>query len=190
MRNRRSLTTLTGLAAAAAMTWLVACEREAAQLAAPQLPKPAFHVGCPQGLKFTGGGRIDAVQSWATMRGKITFGFNIHADDACEPIKGQLQVVHHPTQTKFHTVSLDRFASFTNEQGGRCGEFTGTVRVKHKNGGWHDHRFFTQFCDNGEPGSSPGTGPDTFKFEITDDASEGHGNSSTTKLTGGNIQAH
>lgn len=185
MRHKVLFSTAAAVAVAA-LGW--ACDRNGP--AAPLATAPSFHAGSCVGTKFTGGGRIDAVQSWATMRGKITFGFNIHADAACEAIKGQLQVVHHPTQTKFHTVDIDRFASFTNDDGGECGEFTGTVRVKHGNGGWHEHRFFVQFCDNGEPGSSPGTGPDTFKFEITDDESPGHGNSSTTELTGGNIQAH
>jgi hypothetical protein len=175
------------VAVAALIGW--GCDRDTAT-APSQLPRPTLHVGCPDGLKFTGGGRIDADQSWATMRGKITFGFNIHADDACAPIKGQLQVVHHPSQTKFHTVEITRFASYRNAAGNPCGEFAGTVRVKHDNDDWHPHRFFTQFCDNGEPGSSPGTGPDTFKFEITDNSTFGHGNSSTMKLTGGNIQAH
>ena len=177
------------VAVAALIGW--ACDRDPGATTAPT-PNvlPTMHVGCPAGIKFTGGGRIDAVQSWATMRGKITFGFNIHADDACAPIKGQLQVVHHPSQTKFHTVDITRFASYRNADGNPCGEFAGTVRVKHDNGDRHDHRFFTQFCDNGEPGSSPDIGPDTFKFEITDSETFGHGNSSTTKLTGGNIQAH
>jgi hypothetical protein len=187
MRTQRSITWLTGLAAVGTVVW--ACDR-AAEPAAPALTAPLFHVGCPSGTKFTGGGRIDTPNSWATMTGKVTFGFNVHADDACAPIKGQLQVVHHPTQTKFHTTEITRFASYTDADGNPCGEFAGHVRVKHNNGDWHDHRFFTQFCDKGEPGSSPGTGPDTFKFEITDDASDGHGNTSTTKLTGGNIQAH
>ncbi|MBI4420268.1 MAG: hypothetical protein HY560_05535 [Gemmatimonadetes bacterium] len=186
MRKRRRFSQLSGFLVVALVGW--GCERDATP-AAPQLGVPSFHVGCPVGTKFTGGGRIDATNWWATMTGKITFGFNIHADDACAPIKGQLQVVHHPSQTKFHTTEITRFASFTRD-GGECGEFAGTVRVKHGNGAWHPHRFVVQFCDNGEPGSSPGTGPDTFKFEITDDQSFGHGNSSTTPLTGGNIQAH
>lgn len=185
---RKPVFLLAGLALSLAAGW--ACERSEPTAAAPALTPPVFHVGCPAGLKFTGGGRIDAVQAWATMRGKVTFGFNVHADDACAPIKGQLQVVHHPTQTKFHTTEITRFASYTGPDGGQCGEFAGTVRVKHGNGDWHEHRFFVQVCDNGEPGSSPGIGPDTFKFAIGGDDSEGHGNTSTTKLTGGNIQAH
>jgi hypothetical protein len=152
--------------------------------------KPASHEGCPSAKKFTGGGRVDPGPAWATMRGKVTFGFNIHASGDCEPIKGQLQVVHHPTQTKYHTVDIRRFASWTEADGGECGEFSGTVRVKHKNEDWHPHSFEVQFCDYGEPGSSQAGGRDLWRFEIHNDASEGHGYTSWMLLTGGNIQAH
>jgi hypothetical protein len=151
---------------------------------------PASHEGCPSAKKFTGGGRVDPGPAWATMRGKVTFGFNIHASGDCEPIKGQLQVVHHPTQTKYHTVDIRRFASWTEADGGECGEFSGTVRVKHKNEDWHPHSFEVQFCDYGEPGSSQAGGRDLWRFEIHNDASEGHGYTSWMLLTGGNIQAH
>lgn len=92
--------------------------------------------------------------------------------------------MHRPTQTTFQSTSLSRYASFT-QNGGQCGEMRGIVRVKVKNAAWHNHEFFAQFCDYGEPGR----GRDTFKFEILGDT-HGHGNTSTERLTGGNIQAH
>src|SRR5437867_11621782 len=150
------------------------------------LKRPSFWGGenqCPIG-KFTGGGRIDPTPP-NTMFGKVTFGFNIFLDQHCNVLKGQLEVVHHPSQTKFHSVS---FSSASEE--GTCVTFFGTVRAKHANGDWHEHAFGVRACDNGEPGSSPGTGPDTFRFAITDDQSFGHGDTGDTPLTGGNIQAH
>src|SRR5947208_9727232 len=69
------------------------------------------------------------------MFGKVTFGFNIFLDQNCNVQKGQLEVVHHPSQTKFHSVS---FRSASEE--GTCVTFFGTVRAKHANGDWHEHR--------------------------------------------------
>ena len=166
----------------------IACSDERSPTATLITGARADHVGCPAAKKFTGGGRIDPGPS--TMTGKVTFGFNIHGSDDCEPLKGQLQVVHHPTQTKFHTVSIHRFASWTEADGGECGEFAGVVRVKHKNEAWHEHNFETQFCDFGEPGNSNAGGRDTWRFEIHSDATPGHGSTSMMRLTGGNIQAH
>jgi hypothetical protein len=166
----------------------VACADETPPPAGLVTIPMANHVGCPAAKKFTGGGRIDPGPS--TMKGKVTFGFNIHADADCRPIKGQLQVVHHPTQTKFHTTEVRRFASWTALDGGECGEFSGDVRVKHKNGDWHQHEFEVQFCDYGEPGNSNAGGRDLWRFEIQSDATTGHGSTSWMPLTGGNIQAH
>ena len=144
---------------------------------------PAFWEGCPGGTKFTGGGRIDV-----DGEEKWTFGFNLHADDDCEGLKGQMEVNHHPTQTKFHSTEWTRFASFEDGDG-RCVEWSGVFRAKHGNEDWHDHDASGDACDYGEPGSSPGTGPDTFRFNAS--GSDGsHVNTSRTELTGGNIQAH
>jgi hypothetical protein len=174
---------------ATAATITSACAEDAPQAGATLLaPVTASHVGCPAATKFTGGGRIDPGPS--TMTGKVTFGFNIHAGADCGDIKGQLQVVHHPTQTKFHTTDIHRYASWIEDDGGECGEFSGKVRVKHKNEDWHTHDFETQFCDYGEPGSSTAGGRDRWRFEIQSDASPGHGSTSLMLLTGGNIQAH
>lgn len=169
-------------------TLAAACDEESTPVATLAPPRLADHVGCPAAKKFTGGGRIDPGPS--TMTGKVTFGFNVHADANCGDLKGQMQVVHHPTQTKFHTVDIDRFASWTEADGGECGEISGTIRAKHNNEAWHEHEFESQFCDYGEPGSTNGGGRDTFRFEIHSDATSGHGSTSTMRLTGGNIQAH
>jgi len=175
MHKRRNLTLAAGLLTAAVVGW--ACEQPATAL--PQLVSPLFWEGCPAGQKFTGGGRIDPYGE------KVTFGFNVHANGACQPIKGQLEVVHHPTQTKYHSTSIREFESYASPEGGECGHWNGTVRAKHGNGDWHEHEFEVEACDNGEPGSSPGTGPDTFHFIVWDEY-----DSDRTPLTGGNIQAH
>lgn len=143
---------------------------------APKKPPPG---GCEAGRKFTGGGRIDPVQ------GKITFGFNVHADDFCrtgDPIKGQIQIVHHPTQDKIHSIAITHFSSFKDtEHGGDCADFGGTARVKHGNRDWHEESFSVIACDNGEPGRRD-------RFGVTVPA---HAFSTgPTYLTGGNIQAH
>ncbi len=171
-----------GLVAAALFAW--GCDRPAS----PASPKPSFWSGgsgsCPAGEKFTGGGRIDPPV------GKTTFGFNVHAQDWCEsggPIKGELQTVYHPTQTLIHSLTIDDFFSFDDPggRGGRCAAFSGTARVKEGNGSWVEKRFGAIACDNGEPGSSPGTGPDRYGISL-----EGGQETGVTDLTGGNIQAH
>jgi hypothetical protein len=98
-------------------------------------------------------------------------------------------VVHHPTQTKFHSTDLREFESYPSPEGGVCGHWNGTFRVKHGNSDWHEHDFDVEACDNGEPGSSPGTGPDTFALMVSGEG-PGHGSTGRTQLTGGNIQAH
>jgi hypothetical protein len=152
-------------------------------------PHPSFWFGCSAAQKFTGGGRIDDPEP---MVGKTTFGFNVHAKDFCTTdgqIKGQLQVVSHPLRILVHSTSITSFSSFPNPDfpGGECAEFSGTARVKRQNGSWeYNHTFSVKTCDNGEPGSSPGRGPDTFGVSVS-------GVGSTTgdqPLTGGNIQAH
>lgn len=145
---------------------------------------PEGWVGCDAGGKFTGGGRVDP-----SGVGKVTFGFNIHAE-ACDSgaIKGQLQVVYHETQTLIHSETMEHFASFPDDQGGSCAEWDGTARLKDvfAGSGWSDHHYFIQVCDNGEPGR----GHDTFTFTI-DNAGDGtHNNVMNEVLTGGNIQAH
>lgn len=165
----------------AAAVACAACERPAAPLTpnfGTKKDKPPQ--GCNAARKFTGGGRIDPF----SPPQKITFGFNVHADDYCASggaIKGQVQIVHHPTQSKVHSISLTDFSSY-REGRGECATFGGTARVKHGSDDWHTHTFRVEACDNGEPGR----GNDTFAVSVPD-----HGFATgRTLLTGGNIQAH
>jgi len=191
MFNRSDVTFLATLGAVAMVVW--SCERPPTPVG---LNRPMFWGGgeeqpCPT-KKFTGGGRIDPPPPdyASTMVGKVTFGFNIHADAACNVLKGQFEIVHHPSQTKYHSLSFQHFDSFVNEQGGQCFHLIMTMRAKHGNGDWHQHSVGVQACDNGEPGSSPGTGPDWIWFVTDGTPGNGHGDTGPTPLTGGNIQAH
>lgn len=200
MCKRKNLTLLAGALAAAVVGW--ACERSEPPVA-PDVGTPSFDENhkkeCPV-KKFTGGGRIDPIPP-NSMHGKVTFGFNIFLDENCGVKRGQIQVNHHPSQTKFHAGttssggSIDE-AFFTDVcaapgfQGGV--QVAGTVRVKHGNGEWHTHQFQMRACDNGEPGR----GRDTFRWRVPDGTgmNDGHGDTGDvtgdTPLTGGNIQAH
>src|SRR5690242_3080420 len=112
-------------AVAAALLVIAACEQPNAagpQKAVAVARTPDSWVGCDAGEKFTGGGRVDPPGI-----GKVTFGFNIHAPDCgAGGIKGQLQVVYHETQTLNHSLTMEHFASFPSDQGGKCGEWDGT----------------------------------------------------------------
>jgi len=173
---------VSGLAAATLLAW--GCERSAT----PSSPKPSFWDGgssnCPAGEKFTGGGRIDPPGV-----GKTTFGFHVNARDFCEgtgPTEGQLQTVVHPSHTRIHSLIIDQFFSFPDQdRGGRCAAFGGTARVKDGNGSWVEEPFAAVACDNGEPGSSRGGGPDRYGLSLKDGRATG-----TADLTGGNIEAH
>jgi len=158
------------------------CDRPAT----PAGPKPSFSDGtglCTAGERFTGGGRIDP-----PVAEKTTFGFNVDATDRCSsegPIKGELQSVNHPTQTRIHSLTIDAFSSFEVQDLGRCAFFGGTARVKIGNGSWEEKPFGAVACDNGEPGSSPGRGPDRYGISVED-----VGDFGVPELTGGNIEAH
>lgn len=199
MRKRRNITLAAGLVAAALVA--SACER-AETPAAPDVGTPSFDGmahGCPV-KKFTGGGRIDPIPP-NSMHGKVTFGFNIFLDENCGVTRGQIQVNHHPSRTKFHAGTTSSGGSIDNAffteacrasgfQGGV--QVEGTVRTKHGNGPEHEHRFQMRACDNGEPGR----GRDTFRWLVADGngTNDGHGDTGDvtgdTRLTGGNIQAH
>ncbi len=192
MFRLRNLALLTAPVTVAMVAW--SCDRPTAP-AGPQLDRPLFHVGQCVAQKFTGGGRIDPVDRIG-VSGKMTFGFNIHVDAECNVIKGQFEVNHHPSFTAYHSVSFQSFDSFTETnssgQTGECFDLNLTMRARHGTGpSDHTHTVFIQGCDYGEPGSSPGTGPDTWWFATTDGSSgDGHGDTGKTELTGGNIQAH
>ena len=168
-----------GLVAATLFAW--GCDRPAT----PASPKPSFSDGtgsCAAGERFTGGGRIDP------LGGKTTFGFNVDAEDWCRsggPIKGKLQTVWHPPHTLIHSLTIDDFSSIEDPDFGRCAFFSGMARVKEGNGSWVQEHFTAAACDNGEPGSSPGRGPDRYGIRLEEENRE----TRVTQLTGGNIQA-
>src|SRR3989442_6729418 len=169
----------------AATLFASGCDR----LATRAGPNPSFSDGtafCAAGERFTGGGSIDP-----PVAEKTTFGFNLDARDFCAsgggaPIRGQLQTMNHPTKTLIHSLTIDDFSSIEDPDFGRCAFFRGTARVKEGNGSWVPEVFTAAACDNGEPGSSPGGGPDRYGIRLEEENRE----TGATQLTGGNIQAH
>jgi len=94
--------------------------------------------------------------------------------------------VYHPTHTRIHSLTIDDFFTFDDtDRGGRCAAFSGIARVKDRHGSWVRERFGVIACDNGEPGSRPGRGPDRYGISLNDGRETG-----VTDLTGGNIQGH
>jgi hypothetical protein len=189
MGQWNSVTSISGALAAAVLA--VACSdamrpvREAQGPSFEEQPPPGDEGEC-QTVRFTGGGRIDAA-----AYGKITFGFNVRAVECPNggpfvvqdgSVEGQVQIVHHPSQSKIHSVSITAFASYVDPgRGGDCADFGGEARVKHANGAWHNHEFCVTACDNGEPGRQ-----DRFGVTVAEDGLEVE----PTDLTGGNVQAH
>ena len=166
---------------AAALALSSSCEREVAKSEA------TLDQTAAAGVRVTGGGRIDP-----TLVDKTTFGFTVDGTSG-PPFKGQLQVVFHLMLLKAHSTLIDQF-----ELDQTCARFRGTVRTSD---GHTDHRFRAVACDNGEPGSSPGTGPDKFGICIDDHRSTDplawnpltqkcDRDPEPTELTGGNIQLH
>jgi len=191
---------------------LAACTQDAMNPDRSAAGKPSFKKetggGCPV-KKFTGGGRIDptnpntnadfedGASGFAALTGKVTFGFNVFLDNQCNVMKSEIQVVHHPSKTRWHvsvhggvsdfgeTVQATTFPSLSGR--GWC-IIVGPVTAR-VNGQQGQELVAMEACDNGEPGSQrPGlssVGPDSFKW-----ATQGHGDTDLTYLTGGNIQAH
>jgi hypothetical protein len=140
------------------------------------IDKPQDCTGGP-GIRITGGGRIDP------SVGKTTFGFNVDGRSG-PPFKGQMEVVYHggvAPMTRIHSETIDNFSTSPDPRGGVCATWGGMARISDGS----DRRFSATACDNGEPGSSPGTGPDRFGITV-----DGFGGTGITDLTGGNIQAH
>lgn len=213
---RKGLLALLGLAGAGLL--VTACENQVqpAPTSAVQTGHPRYWFGggpsCSP-TKFTGGGRIDPPNpdtdddpngdtGPSTMTGKVTFGFNVFlgtdANGNCVVEKGEIEVVHHPSQTTWHVSihdganALDGSAvpafTFDDESGrGVCVQVGFTPARVNGNQGTEPVRFSA--CDNGEPGSQqPGvsaSGPDAMDWET-----QSHGSTALTYLTGGNIQAH
>ncbi|PYP46434.1 MAG: hypothetical protein DMD42_04215 [Gemmatimonadetes bacterium] len=94
--------------------------------------------------------------------------------------------MNHPTKTLIHSLTIDDFSSIEDPDFGRCAFFSGTARVKEGNGSWVQEHFTAAACDNGEPGSSAGRGPDRYGIRLEEENRE----TGATQLTGGNIQAH
>jgi hypothetical protein len=138
------------------------------------------------GDRITGGGRIDP-----NLLDKVTFGFTV--DGRSSPIRGQLQTVFHFGLFKAHSLSFDSFER--DQEDPRCVRFRGEVATSDGD----RHPFRAVACDEAEPGSSPGRGPDKFGICIQDHRSTdpsqmngqcGNRDPEPTELTGGNIQLH
>ncbi|HZA49777.1 MAG TPA: post-COAP-1 domain-containing protein [Myxococcaceae bacterium] len=181
MRKRIAFTSAAA-AAAALITGCESGERSPAVTSAALLETTSTTPG-----RITGGGRIDP-----NPLEKTTFGFTVDGTSG-PPFKGQLQTVVHLLFLKAHSVLIDEFLP-----DGTCVRFRGEVRTSD---GPPNHRFRAVACDNGEPGSSPGTGPDEFGICIDDHYSSDptargllsrtcEGDPDPTELTGGNIQLH
>lgn len=212
----KTLLAVCGLAATG--LWITACENQNQNPSSPAAERdlaPPGHWGkgeqCTP-VKFTGGGRIDppnpdfpdGASGVSTMTGKTTFGFNVvlgtDANGNCVVTKGEIEVVHHPSQTSWH-VSIHNGANaldgspvpafaYDDDSGRGVCVLVGTdgtlARVDGNRG---TELVRMTACDNGEPGSQqPGvsaSGPDAFQWETLN-----HGSTDLTYLTGGNIQAH
>jgi hypothetical protein len=139
----------------------------------------AFTVSCstPQvRAQVSGGGRIDP------SIGKTTFGFNVDGRSG-PPFQGEMEVVYHggtSPMTRIHSVVIDGLTSSQDSRGGVCITWTGSARVNNGD----QRRFTATACDNGQPGSSPGAGPDRFGIIVDGSVSTG-----LTDLRGGNTQA-
>jgi len=140
------------------------------------------------------------------MTGKVTFGFNVFltgTDDNCMVDKAEIQVVHHqpdyPFQVTWH-ISVHNGVNredgstpvpartYINGHGHRCLVVGFTAARAHAVTlgleGTDQDRFTV--CDNGEPGSSPGFGPDAMRWETL----AFNLDTQLQYLTGGNIQDH
>jgi hypothetical protein len=186
MRKRIALTSIPAVAAAAVFG--TGCE--IAGSSPGDMPVASFDRSLSStaaGVRVTGGGRIDP-----NPLEKTTFGFTVDGTSG-PPFRGQLQTVFHFLILKAHSVLIDEF-----EQMATCAHVRGTVRTSD---GHDNHRFRAVACDNGEPGSSPGTGPDKFGICVDHHRStdplaqnpitrECQRDPNPTELTGGNIQLH
>ncbi len=138
----------------------------------------AFNIAAPPQARAqaSGGGRIDP------SIGKTTFGFNVDGRSG-PPFQGEMQVVYHggtSHMTRIHSLSIDGLTSSPDPRGGVCITWSGSARINNSD----QRRFTATACDNGQPGSSPGKGPDRFGISV-----DGSVNTGLTDLTGGNTQA-
>src|SRR2546422_1932572 len=132
-----------------------------------------FNIAAPQArVDVSGGGRIDP------DIGKTTFGFDVDSRSG-PPFQGDMQVVYHGG-TRIHSVVIDGVTSSPDPRGGVCITWTGSARVNNGD----QRRFTATACDNGQPGSSHGAGPDRFGISV-----DGSINTRLTDLKGGNTHA-
>jgi hypothetical protein len=189
MRKRIALASIPAIAVAAFFG--TGCEVAGDSLHSTNTSATTLDRALTANLRITGGGRIDPA-----VLDKTTFGFTVDGT-AGAPIRGQLQTVFHFPALKAHSVMFDAFEQDTNDP--NCIHFRGMVRTSDG----HIHRFRTTACDEGEPGSSPGRGPDMFGICIDDHRSTDLNpltfnpvtqkcdrDPDPTPLTGGNIQLH
>jgi len=137
-----------------------------------------FNIAAPPQARaqVSGGGRIDP------SIGKTTFGFNMDGRSG-PPFQGEMQVVYHggtSAMTRIHSLVIDGLTSSPDPRGGVCITWTGSARINNSD----QRRFTATACDNGQPGSSHGTGPDRFGISVDGSISTG-----LTDLKGGNTHA-
>src|SRR3989441_932420 len=136
-----------------------------------------FNIAAPQArVEVSGGGRIDPAI------GKTTFGFDVDSRSG-PPFQGDMQVVYHggtSPMTRIHSVVIDGVTSSPDPRGGVCITWVGSARVNNGD----QRRFTATACDNGQPGSSHGAGPDRFGISV-----DGSGHTGLTDLKGGHTQA-
>ena len=82
--------------------------------------------------------------------------------------------------SRIRSVVIDGVTSSPDPRGGVCVTWTGSARVNNTD----QRRFTATACDNGEPGSSRGAGPDRFGISVDGSVSIG-----LTDLRGGNNNA-
>jgi hypothetical protein len=186
MRLRIARTSIPAIAAAA----LLGTGCEMADSPADTSTSPAT-LGRPltTTVRVTGGGRVDPA-----IIDKTTFGFTVDGRNS-PSVRGQLQTVFHFMILKAHSVMFEYLEPHPSEPS--CLRFGGMARASDGHTG---HRFRAVACDNGEPGSSPGRGPDKFGICVEDHRSTDTAQNITdrkcdrdpqpTELTGGNIQFH
>jgi hypothetical protein len=137
-----------------------------------------FNIAAPPQARaqVSGGGRIDP------SIGKTTFGFNVDGRSG-PPFQGEMQVVYHggtSAMTRIHSLVIDGLTSSPDPRGGVCITWTGSARINNSD----QRRFTATACDNGQPGSSHGAGPDRFGISV-----DGSVNTGLTDLKGGNTHA-
>jgi hypothetical protein len=134
---------------------------------APPPPQARVHAN--------GGGRIDPAI------GKTTFAFDVDSRTG-PPFRGQMKVVYHSGRhrmTRIRSLTIDGVTSSPDPRGGVCVTWTGIALVNNTD----RRRYTATACDNGQPGCSPGKGPDRFGITVDGAISTG-----LTDLTGGNIR--